>query len=293
MSKDTFGVRGAGPTWQAEFGMPLNEEDLLFGARREPVANRVVFQFAHDVFDNWFRVEEVAEKPDPYFDKEVQKVLSTLNAKAVFTQAAVYERLFGWAIVALTYVDYGKNIETPVQGPKQIRELVPYSSLQLTVQSADEDKDPESPRFGLPLFYSLRRSGVEQVKLHFSRAIHMSTRLLDHPYHGMSVLEPIYDDDTVWRNIRYNLGETIVRYGSGFPDVTVQGASPKQLDTLQASEQFKKLMSRTMFVHDEKATLDFKGVAGRALDPGPYCNPIMESFSTGTEACLPYLRRLL
>lgn len=62
-SSDTFGVRGAGASWQASFGMALNEADLLFSVRREPVANRIVFQVAHDVFDNWFRVEEVSEKP--------------------------------------------------------------------------------------------------------------------------------------------------------------------------------------------------------------------------------------
>ena len=95
-SADTVGVRGTGASWQANFGMALNEADLLFSVRREPVANRIVFQIAHDVFDNWFRVEEISEKPDPNFDREVQKILSELNAKAVFTQMAVFERLFGW-----------------------------------------------------------------------------------------------------------------------------------------------------------------------------------------------------
>jgi len=28
--------------------------DLLFAARRDSLGNRIVFQFAHDVFDNWF-----------------------------------------------------------------------------------------------------------------------------------------------------------------------------------------------------------------------------------------------
>jgi hypothetical protein len=113
-SVDTFGFRGAGASWQAQFGAPLNELDLLFSVRREPVANRIVFQVAHDVFDNWFRVEEVADKPDPKFDDEVQRVLGELDAKAVFTEMAVYERLFGWAIIALTYVDYGKDPANPV-----------------------------------------------------------------------------------------------------------------------------------------------------------------------------------
>ena len=130
-SADTSGVRGAGATWQASFGMAFNEADLLFAVRREPVANRIVFQVAHEIFDNWFRVEEVSEKPDANFDREVQRVLSELNAKAVFTEMAVYERLFGWAIIAMTYVDYGKDLSTPVKNPKEIRELIVYSARGL------------------------------------------------------------------------------------------------------------------------------------------------------------------
>jgi hypothetical protein len=51
---DTYAVRCAGATWQTAFGMALSEADLLFAVRRERVANRIVFQVAHDVFDNWF-----------------------------------------------------------------------------------------------------------------------------------------------------------------------------------------------------------------------------------------------
>jgi hypothetical protein len=217
---DTFGFRGAGQTWQASFGMALNEADLLFAVRREPVANRIVFQVAHDIFDNWFRVEMVGDKPDPKFNDEVQRVLDELNAKAAFTQGAVYERLFGWAIIALTIVDYGADLGREVKNPREVRELIPYSSLQFNVQSSDEDMEADSPRFGLPVLYTLNKTGAGQVKLHFSRAIHLATRLLNHPYKGMSVLEPVYDDLTVLRNIRWGLGQTLFRYGGGFPDVT-------------------------------------------------------------------------
>jgi phage-related protein (TIGR01555 family) len=287
---DTYGVRGTGTSWQANFGMALNEADLLFAVRREPVANRVVFQVAHDIFDNWFRVEEVSEKPDASFDREVQKTLSALNAKAVFTQFAVYERLFGWAIIALSYVDYGKGLDAPVSNPKEILELFPYSTLQFTVQSSDEDTDTDSSRFGLPKYYTLRRDKAGQSKLHFSRVIHGATRLLDHPYKGMSVLEPVYDDLTVLRNIRWGLGQTIFRYGSGFPDVEVKGAKRKQLDDLEASQQFKNLQARTYFLHSDDTKLDFKGVAGKALNPEPYYMPIMENIAAGSGLPLAILR---
>jgi phage-related protein (TIGR01555 family) len=288
---DTWGIRGAGATWQADFGMPLNEADLLFAVRREPVANRIVFQVAHDVFDNWFKVEEIAEKPDPKFNDEVQRVLDELNAKSVFTEMAVYERLFGWAIIAMTIVDYGEDPSKSVKNPKEIRELLPYGSLQFSVQSSDEDKDPESARFGLPVLYTLRRgTSGQQVKLHFSRAIHSATRLLDHPYKGMSVLEPVYDDLTVLRNIRWGLGQTLFRYGSGFPDIEVKDAKKKDLDNLEASQQFKSLTARTYFLHSDQTKFEFKGVSGRALDPEPYYLPIMENISAGSGVPLAILR---
>jgi phage-related protein (TIGR01555 family) len=262
--------------------MPLSEEDLLFAVRREPVAYRDVFKVAHDIFNKWFKVEELSEKPDPNWSREVAKVLDDLNAKAVYTMAAVYERLFGWSFVALTYVDRGKDISKPVEGQKEIRELIAYCSLQASVQATDEDKDPKSERFGLPVLYTLRQSGTAQVKLHFSRAIHWATRLLDHPWKGLPALEVLYDDLTVFRNARWGLGQTLFRYGSGFPDVEFQGANKKDLDDLENSQQFKNLNARTYFLHNEKQKLDFKGLAGRALDPEPYIKPVVESLSCGS-----------
>jgi hypothetical protein len=287
---DTYGVRGAGATWQADFGMPLNQEDLLFAVRREPVANRTVFKVAHDIFAKGFKIEEIAEKPDPNWSREVAKVLDDLNTVAVLTQMVAYERLFGWAIVAITYVDYGKNLSAEVSGAKEIRELLPYSSLQCTVQSSDEDKDPESSRFGLPVLYTIRRSGVQQVKLHFSRAIHCATRLLDHPWKGLPVLEVIYDDLTVWRNERWGLGQTLFRVGAGFADVTIKDAKKKDIDDLEASKQFENLNARTYFLHGDDKILDFKGVAGKALNPEPYTTPILESMSCGTGTPVAILR---
>jgi hypothetical protein len=288
---DTFGFRGTGVSWQAQFGAPLNELDLLFSVRREPVANRIVFQVAHDVFDNWFRVEEVADKPDPKFDDEVQRVLGELDAKAVFTEMAVYERLFGWAIIALTYVDYGKAPAKPVVNPKGVCELLPLSSLHVTVQASDEDKELDSSRYGLPVLYTVNiKNTGQQLKIHFSRVIHCATRLLEHPYRGMSVLEPVYDDLTVLRNIRWGLGQTLSRYGSGFPDVELTGRSKKKVDEFANGPEMRRINCHSFFVHTEKEKLEFKGLAGRALNPEPYYVPIMENISAGCGTPLAILR---
>jgi hypothetical protein len=290
---DTYGVRGGGAaSWQARWGMPLNEQDLLFAARREPIAKRTVVDVAHDIFSKGFTVEEVSEKPDPAWSREVSKVLDSLNARANLTRLVLYERLFGWSILALTYVDYGKNASEPVQNPREIRELMPYSSLQCTVQSSDEDKDVKSARFGLPLFYRVRRAdlGASQDKIHFSRVIHCATRLLDHAWKGVPVLEVLYDDQTVLRNARWALGETLVRTAAGFADITLKGAKAKQVADFEAEQNLRQLNQRTYFVHPDNATVGWVGPAGKALNPEPYLNPIMESESCGSRIPLSHLR---
>jgi hypothetical protein len=62
------------------------------------------------------------------------------------------------------------------------------------------------------------------------------------------------------------------------------------LDDLEQSQQFKSLQSRTYFLHSDKTKLDFKGLAGRALDPKPYYLPIMENISAGSGIPLAILR---
>ncbi len=292
-ASDTYGVRGGGAaSWQARWGMPLNEQDLLFAVRREPICKRTVVDVAYDMFAKGFTIEEISEKPDPAWSLEVSNVLDGLNAKANLTRLFLYERLFGWSILALTYVDYGKDASDPVQSPREIRELMPYSSLQCTVESSDEDSDSKSARFGLPLFYRVRRDdlGASQDRIHFSRVIHCATRLLDHPWKGVPVLEVLYDDQTVLRNARWALGETLVRTAAGFADITLKGAKAKQVADFEAEQNLRQLNQRTYFVHPDNATVGWVGPAGKALNPEPYLNPILESESCGSRIPLSHLR---
>jgi len=152
----------------AEFGQPITAANTTFALKREPVAHRIVFAVAHDIFDNWFEVEPLqqetaeAEKVDKQkFNESVQKVLLLLNAKDVFTQAAVFERAYGWSIVVLGYKDKGATLKTPVLQPEKIVSLEAYSPPLIT--SVEVDKRKEGSRFGLPLFYKVKISDTEEL----------------------------------------------------------------------------------------------------------------------------------
>ncbi len=272
----------ASPGLGARFGEPIALSDLTFAVRREPVAHRIVFDVAQDIFDNWFKLDSAAteKRKDEGFNRAVQAELARLDAKSVFTEMAVYERCYGWAIIVLGYEDSGETLEKPVENPKSIQMLAAYAPTQ--IGGVDEDTDRESPRYGLPLYYKVNRSGSAGERIHYSRVIHFATRLLDHQYRGLSVLEPVWDDLTNLRNIRWGMGQTMYRYGSGFPDIEIQGASKQQLEDFTESGQFADLHSRTYFVHNEKQRIEFKGAQGAALDPEKYYEPILENLSAGS-----------
>jgi len=271
----------------AEFGQPLTDANITFALKREPVAHKIVFAVAHDIFDNWFEVEPIEEGVDKAkFNEAIQKELLLLNAKEVFTQAAVFERAYGWSIVVLGYKDKGAMLKTAVLQPEKIVALEAYGPPM--IMSVEVDKNKESPRFGMPQIYKVKISDTEEMEVHFSRVIHFATRKIQPGYKGISILEPVWDDLTVLRNIRWGMGQTMYRYGSGFPVVTVKGATEEQIKKYK--EEWGPLTAQTSMWTDENTTIEFKGLAGRALDPEPYYLPIMENISAGSGIPMAILR---
>ncbi len=263
----------------AEFGQPITHRDITFAVKREPVAYLLTFQVAHDIFDKWFEVEPLEEGVDKEkFNEEVQKVLLELNAKDVFTQAAAFERAYGWSIVILRYQDKASTLKDSVFMPEKIDYLEAYGPMKIV--DVEEDEDRDSLRFGLPEIYKIRIAEGEEAEVHYSRVIHFATRLLDHPWKGISVLEPVWDDLTVIRNIAWGMGQTLYRYGSGFPVVTVKGATREQLR--EWNREWGPLTARTSLFKTDKQDIEFKGLAGRALNPEPYYSAIMERISAGS-----------
>lgn len=284
-----------------EYGAPITDELRTFAITREPVAYRCVFNIAKAIFDNWFTLEgsnyrtptivtgaSESEKENA-FNRRVQHLLEKVNAKEEFTRMAVYERGYGWAIIVLGYEDNAPTLEDPVTSISGFRECKAYGPPQIS--KVDEDKDPNSERYGLPEYYYITRSGsTTPLKVHYSRVIHFATRLIDHDWKGKSVLDPAWDDLTVLRNIRWGMGQTMYRYGSGFPDITFTGAEDAEIQAWIDAGNFADLSARTFYAHNEDALLDFKGTAGHALDPMNYYLPPMEHISCATGIPLAILR---
>jgi len=289
------GVSGAG-----QYGEEINDRSRTFAILREPVAHRVVCTVAKDVFDNWFtlELEGAKEKDNKAFDQLLQAELRRLRAKRELTIMSVMERGYGYGIIVLGYQDDAESLEEPLKAPSALRQIKAYGTPQITKVALDkketlEDGKP-NPHFMLPEIYFIQQKGVtRRLRVHHSRVIHFATRYEDptkDQWQGQSVLDPLWDDVVTLRNIRWSMGQTMFRYGSGFPVFTFNEATKAQLQSWEAAGLFGDISNRTYFLKNEKQDISFEGLAGRALDPLNYYLPQMEHISAASGIPLAILR---
>jgi len=275
---------------EVRFSSPINMNEIVFAARREPVGKRVVVDVAFDVMAKGFKVEEEAEKPNPEWTRQVSLALDELDTKAKLRELVLFERLYGWATLGLSYVDYGDDPGKPVQDPKRIVSLTVFSDHNCSVQSSDVEKDAESERAGLPNLYTVK-IGSQQKKINWTRMIHYASRLMGHPWRGVPVLEVLYSDLTAYRNAREAIVHSIKTHAAGFADITLKGKkSQRQLDNFDKNNDLTNLDSRSKFVHGSDSKVDWIGAKSKALDPEPYANISLESLSCGSRIPVSHLR---
>lgn len=292
-------IPGSGTVPGGEYGATIANVDRTYAITRTPVGHRVVFILAHDIWDKWFELEleegdDAAKNKD--FNDLVQAELKRIGAKPELDRLTIFERAYGWAVLGISYVGTPNHAEPymPVAkegeaGFQDITDLRAYGGDNIS--SVLEDKDNQSDRFGFPKEYRIVQAGQShRLRLHYTRAIHAATRLLDHDWKGKSVLDALWDDLVTLQNIRWSLGQTLYRYGSGFPDLTFQNVEREKIQAWIDAGGFTGIFTKAYFAHNENQSLEFKGVGGVALDPMNYYLPIMESISLATSIPLAILR---
>ena len=202
----------------------VDDETRLFLSLYEPVVYWIVTRVAQDVFNDWFTVVDVADEDDLTLDDKVQKVLHELKAKERITRLFIFERRYGTALLLCRYSATSQDKwDTPLSESKkpELEEIIPYPWTKVKVDKLDEV--PASPLYGYPLKYKITRgvAGIVDFPVDQSRTILTATRLDEHLYEGISVVDLIADDAVGYRTFRAGVYKLWVRYGSGFPTIKI------------------------------------------------------------------------
>lgn len=289
----SLSIRKGGAGWREE----ISDTDREWAATREPIAHRHTFTVANDIFDNWFKILNV-DGEDDGTDAAAQKTLTQLNVKRVFTEAVAYERIFGMCLIVGAFTDAAtqQDLIKPKKPNAELRmaEVYPKKAVSTIILDSDES----SERYGLPEYYAINRGyqqqnrsvaalnsgGVLQMKVHYSRVIHVATRTDER-----SVLDVMWDDMTIAKNLRWSMGQTLYTRGPGFPVFTFKGTDRALLAKAKA-DIMANWTAWTGFVKNEDMDVEFKGAAGAALNPTPYYEPIFDNLSVATETPSAILR---
>ena len=254
-------------TKSMKFGSQIDLGQLKILADREPIAQFITWGIAEDMFKSWFRVVyatgDAEGIPDKELEQKFQLAMDAVDARNACTTGCGYARRDGWAIIAFMDDD-----DEPLG---IIAEAFEIANIEIKWST-----------IGKPESYIVHRMIGERAKdrmligeVPAKAVIHIVTRPGVTKWAGKSELESIFDDLTILRNIRYGMGQTIFRYGTGFPDFTVKGPKVDNDYLTEVSQTYADVSGRTAFFHDENIELEFKGASGTTLNPSDYHDPIV------------------
>jgi hypothetical protein len=277
----------------AGFGDTIADSDRAFAAMREPVAHFLTFGVAADITEKWFIINDPdTEESDPALDRTTQSALDKLQFKKHLTEAIESERVYGESLLVGGFSDAKTvgELKNPLKSGSELLQLAVYPTTKDNLKFKEfevysKDQDPNSPRYGEPVTYKLNRGGGSYLIIHYTRVCQVKTRSS-----ATSVLDPIWDDLTCGRNIRWGASQWMYRTGGGFPVVGFPaGTTADELETYHDTAAFRNLMSRTaIFVsqnstnENDGMTFEFKGAAGHALDPMPFFKTNIEQIAIAT-----------
>lgn len=172
--------------------------------RRIPLANRLTLGMARSCWRGGVEIYESKEEDaEELTNDDISNMLKT-KLLAALEKADGLNRIGRFACLYIGVPD-GLDPWMPlgkVQGDKwdQVY-FMPYAYDG--IQISDQDKNPQSPRYGLPEMYTVQRqvtseSGskdtqINALKVHWSRIVHLNEQGLESNVEGTGYLEPIFN----------------------------------------------------------------------------------------------------
>lgn len=240
---------------------------------RNAVAKAVIKRPANDTWAGDFEIVETDDGKDTEFEKACKDLQKQLKLKTVFNRLDRITSLGNYGILLFglsdcrTTADFAK----PVRTGNGLRLLYLKPVTQQNAKISKYDTNPNSPRYGLPLIYSISLKSVNStsgstfqsvLNVHYSRVLHVSWDLLEDEVEGTPVLQSIYN----------NLMD-IEKLAGGSAEMFWRGANPGlfgQVDpefTMSSTDEQNLKEQVEAYVHQLRKFLISQGVEIKELTP--------------------------
>lgn len=179
----------------------LTLEDYRERFERNGIAARVVDALPKAT---WRNGASIIEDEDPEsstkFEEEWETFEERLNVWSVLMRADILAGLGRYSVVL---IGAPGEMHEPIEKLKSLDEIAylsPYSERDTPVESIDEKEN--SPRFGMPDFYTFKRltaitvgkaKGALEKKVHHSRVLHIADGVLDELIYGLPRMKNVWN----------------------------------------------------------------------------------------------------
>jgi len=220
----------------------------------------------------WMLKPDITSKMDSSTTKFDRAVKSVFKKNKVYDYLRKLDVLSGIGRFAILVVGVNDNrpLEKPIGKATEITYLQPYGEDKVTISKVEDD--PTSPRYGLPVIYSVTRNSnitqsstvgttnanaaISTVKVHYTRVIHVADECLDSDLFGYPRLEPVYN---LLMNIqKLTGGSAEMFWRGGFPGVVYEVdpeariPEDKRNEIQTAAEDFTHRFNRTIVTEGMK-----------------------------------------
>lgn len=265
--------------------------------RRNAVAARIVEAMPKAT---WRGGAEVIENEDPNqtdFEKAFDALERRLNVWSIFHRCDILAGLGRYAVLLLGTPG---DLQEPLTSldAANLQYLTPFSEEDAPIDKFDNDIN--SPRFGLPIFYSVRRIAPNAFRyntpeskgrrVHYTRVIHIADGLLDDHVYGIPRLEKVWNNLDDLEKVTGGGAEAFwKRADAGLVldlDPMINLVRDTETGTFPELEHLKKQVDD--YEHALKRVLTTRGVKVSSLgsevaDIGSSVTALMSQISAGSE----------
>jgi hypothetical protein len=173
----------------------ITAEDYQLRYERQDIAARIVDLPAKDSFKQPPRLSEPDELTETPFVLEFGALDERLKVWKALMRADRLSGIGYFGILLIGFKDgrlLDQEVDTAqISGQKSILYLRAFSEARVKV--GDLDRDSQSARFGLPLFYRVTLDDQGSTNVHWQRVIHLAENKLDNEIRGIPRLRPVFN----------------------------------------------------------------------------------------------------
>jgi len=236
------------------------------------LAFKLITKWSQDPVEKGWSVET---SDDSDFAQQVEQWKQELNFDSKLMELNKFVNVFGSAGFGYDLVDSASSPDQRVD-PDDVEDI---TQIQIIRQDQIEDYEMED---GDIEYYDLEE-GYDVDRIHIDRIDHARYyHIKGHP-EGFGLLHPLFTSLKVFENVKFGMGQAFYVGGTGFPILNVQGLdNMKDDDAEKLKSEFMDdvLKNPGMMLDDEKSSVEFKGSQGKALDPEPYVDKLLDIVGT-------------